>query len=601
MRGTIFVCRMDFRKTSISLLIPLLIAIFLALPTPAAALGSVDQSNVTTATGWNWINFHQPIGQSFTPTKNSLLGVDVGIDNVLVIDQHYNPGFGSPGVGWNWINFHTPIGQSFTPTMPILGGVNVGVFNDFILDQSNAPGFGDPGVGWNWVQAHQPIGQSFKPTYPRLWRVDLGLENPSAGPISLTLNIRQSTIAGPVLGSQVFTVPVTGPAFITVYFPPYPGVTLTPGSTYVLDLVGSGSDTVRWYIQNPGSYAGGTGITSGVPGGEYFFKTYGFGDTITMNIHSGSIGGPTVASRTLPIPPMDFPIMMNFNLTLPITVSPGSPYVIELQQSPRSVRFYLVNPGGYPGGTAITDGTVDASSDYFFETYGAGNALTVNIRSGSIGGPILTTVPVVLSLFTAQLVHVDLPSPVTTTPGNLYVIELQESVQSIRWYEVNPGGGYPGGTAITSGAIDAGGDYIFNTYGPQSTSLSVSFAPPTVDIGTHPAGTGSITATISPAAAGLPVSIYYGSSASGPWTLISTGPTDGSGKYVVTWAPPATGTYYFRADFTGSNTYAASTITSAPNSMVVVPEFPPVAVGLMIVLAIGIFEILHKRSKKQAV
>jgi hypothetical protein len=594
---------LDLRTLSSSLLILLLIVIFLALPSPATASGVVDQSYAPSTSNWNWINLHMPIGQSFTPTKNSLVGIDVGIDNVLVIDQSYNPGFA--GATWNWINPHEPIGQSFVPTMPILGGVDVGIQQLAQLDQSFDPGFGASGVGWNWVQAHQPIGQSFTPAFPRLWYVELGLDNPSAGPVSLTLNVRQGTISGPIVGTASLTVPVTGsnnPKFFSAVFLPFPGVPVTPGMTYVLDLVGSGSDTVQWYVQSGGTYPGGTAIEGGAPDSsqDYIFRTYGLGDNLSMKIHTGAISGPVLATRTLPIPPMDFPIMMNFNLTTPITVTPGTTYVIELQQSYQTVRWYLVSSGGYPPGTAITGGTPQSGSDYLFDTYGAGDSLTVNIRAGSIGGSVLATATGSVPLTSPTLVHVDFSS-MALTPGNLYVIELQESVQSMRWYIVDPGGAYVGGTAINSGVIDSSGDYVFNTYAassPTSTSLAVTFTPPTVDIGTHPPGSGIITATISPAVAGLPISIYFGTSTAGPWTLISTGPTDGSGQYTVPWTPPTTGTYYFRADFAGDSSYSPSTTTSTPSSMVVIPEFPPAAVGIILMLCIGLFE-LHWHSRKQ--
>lgn len=585
------------RKTILAASLILLAIVLLSIPRPAAAVGVVDQSYIPPTSGWKWIKGNMPIGQSFTPSTSSLLGVDVGLDNVLVTDQSYNPGFG--GAGYNYINSHTPIGQSFTPTMPLLGAVDVGILNDFVLDQSFDPGFG---VSWNYVQAHQPIGQSFTPVYPQLWRVDLGLENPSAAPVSLTLNIRQGTISGSIVGTQTFNVPVTGPSWRTVYFAPYPGVPLIPGDPYVLDLVGAGADTVRWYIQTSGgSYSGGNAITDGspAPGGDYLFKTYGFGNQIKMNIHSGGIGGAVIASKTLLILAMDFPIMMKFTLDAPVAVTPGLQYVIELQQSPESVRWYEITPGGsYPGGTAITDGSPDPGGDYLFNTYGAGTNLIVNIRGASIGGPVLGSGSVKVPVMASGLVHVDLPSPVSVTPGSPYVIELQQSdAQSMRWYLVEPGGGYPGGTAITNGAVEASGDYIFQTYaptGPAPTSLAIGFTPPTVDIGTAPPQTGSITATITPVVPGVPISIYYGPSPAGPWMLIVTGLTDGSGKFTVSWAPPANGTYYFRADFAGNGSYGPSTTTSNPNSMVVVPEFPFVA--LTLIFATGIFEILRHRT-----
>ena len=589
------------RKFVFAAFLFLLMAMVLSVPHPASAAGVVDQSYTPATTGWSWIKAHTPIGQSFTPTMSSLVGVDVGIENVLVTDQSYTPGFGG-GVGYNWINSHTPIGESFTPTMPVLGAVDVGIYNVEMLDQSFDPGFG---VGWNWVQAHQPMGQSFKATYPQLWRVDLGLENTGGSPVALTLNIRQGTIAGSIMGTQNFNVPVGGPAWISVYFTPYPGVTLTLGSTYVLDVVGGGASTVRWYIQTPGAtYPGGTAITDGGPdvGGDYLFKTYGFGDTVTMNIHSGTIGGTIVASKTLLIPPMDFPIMMKFTFDTPITVTPGSTYLIELQQTPESVRWYIVNPGGaYPGGTAVTDGLAEPNGDYLFDTYGAGNSLLVNVRAGSIGGSILGTATSTVPITAFTLFHVDFPSSIPFTPGSTYVLELQQNdAESMRWYLVNPGGAYPGGTSITDGTPDPNGDYLFQTYanaGPTPTSMSINFAPPTVNMSTSP-GTGTITATINPATPGLPISIYYSTNPAGPWTLITTGNTDGTGAYTATWTPPAPGTYYFRADFTGDASHMPSTAASNPNSMIVVPEFP--MIPLTLALTIGIFLILRalNRSKK---
>jgi hypothetical protein len=593
--------RVGSQKSLALLSIPLLIAVTLVQIHPVAALGVVDQSYNPGfgGAGWNWVNLQMPIGQSFAPTGSSLVGVDVGIENVLVMDQSYNLGFG--GAGWHWINAYTPIGQSFMPTMSLLGGVDVGIYNAVTLDQSFDPGFG---AGWNWVQAHQPIGQSFTPTYPRLWEVDLGLENPSAGSVSLTLNIRKGTISGPVVGSQIFTVPVTGPKFVSVYFTPYPGVTLTPGMTYVLDLVGSGPATVRWYTQIPGgTYPSGTAITDGSQqlNGDYLFKTNGFGDTITMNIRAGTVAGPIVGSSTLPIPPMDTPIMMYFNLTTPVPVTVGATYTIELQQSPQSVRWYFMSPGGYPGGAATNSGTLDLNSDYLFDTYGAGDSLTINIREGSIAGPILTTVTEMVPLTAPTLFHVDFPSAVPLTPGSPYVIELQQYVQSIRWYTIDPRGAYLGGTAINNGGIAPAGDYIFQTYaasGPTSTSLSISFTPSTIDIGTSPPGEGNITATITPTVSGFQIFIFFSNLSLGPWTFIGSGTTDASGNYTVTWLPSATGTYFVRADFMGDSSYAASTVTSSPSSIVVVPEFPPTAASMLVVFAIVVFEMLLRGSIK---
>ena len=575
-----------------------LMVIVLWGPRPASAAGVIDQSYTPNPTGYSWIKSHMPIGQLFRPTKSSLLGVDVGIENVLVADQSNAPGFG--GAGYSWINTHSPIGESFTPTLPILGAVDVGIYNAETLDQSFNPGFG--GVGWNWVQAHQSIGQSFTPIYPQLWRVDLGLDLPIGSSITLTLNIRQDTITGGIIGSQNFTVPVGGPAWVPVYFTPYPGVSLTPGNTYVLDLVGSGVASVRWYQQAPATYSGGNAITDGSPQptADYLFKTYGFGNSITMNIHSGTIGAAVVASKTLPIPLMDFPIMMKFTLDTPIMVTIGSSYVIELQQTPESVRWYVVDPAGaYPGGTAITDGSADPNGDYLFNTYGAGTSLTVNVRGGSIGGSILGSVTGTVPVTIPTLFHVDFPAPIAVTPGDPFVIELQQNdAQSMRWDLVNPGG-YANGTAITDDVPNPSVDYLFQTYtkaGPTATSVSIDFAPPTVNIATSPPGAGTITATISPATPGLPISIYYATDPAGNWTLITTGNTDGAGKLTVNWTPPANGIYYFQATFAGDASHLASNVTSSPNSMTAVPEFPMITFTLA--LSIGLFKVVGVRLRK---
>ena len=191
------------------------------------------------------------------------------------------------------------------------------------------------------------------------------------------------------------------------------------------------------------------------------------------------------------------------------------------------------------------------------------------------------------------MIHVDFPGTIPLAPAGHYVIELNESVQSMHWFIVDPGGGYLGGSAITNGLPDPNGDYIFQTYttpGLTPTTLNISFTPATLNM-TAPPGTGTITVTLTPTVAGEPISLYYSTNSSGPWTTLVTGHTDPTGKYTVAWKPPQTGTYYFRADFAGDFNYAGSTTTTAPNSMVVVPEFPPTLVGLVAVLALAIVQI----------
>jgi hypothetical protein len=98
---------------SIGILCVLMLVALSFIPHSVSAEGVIDQSYNPEASKANVVNTHMPVGQSFTPSKRQLLGVDVGIDNVLVTDQSYNPEFNAPGVGYNWISYHSPIGQSF--------------------------------------------------------------------------------------------------------------------------------------------------------------------------------------------------------------------------------------------------------------------------------------------------------------------------------------------------------------------------------------------------------------------------------------------------------------------------------------------------------
>jgi hypothetical protein len=419
--------------------------------------------------------------------------------------------------------------------------------------------------------------------------------------------LKQGTIGGTIIAQQAFSLPgnVTSPDFVNVNFNPYPGIAVTPGSTYVLDLIVQGPNTVRWYDMTPAGYSGGTAITNGSPDTsvDYLFKTYGFGNTITMNILWNTVSSNiTLASKTQPIPAVDAPIIMRFNLTTPIAVTPGDPYVIELIQTPESAGWYIVSPtGGYSEGAAITNGKPNSHADYLFATYGASYALTVSIRSGTIGGPLIGSTVATIPLTAYALIHVDFPGTIPLAPGTQYVIELNETVQSMRWYIVQPAGAYLGGSAITNGVAIPNADYIFQTYAPAGltpTTLSISFAPTTLNM-TTPSGTGTITVTLTPSIAGEPIALYYTTNPAGNWTTITTGHTDPTGKFAVGWKPPQTGTYYFRADFTGDINYAGSTTTSAPNAMTVVPEFPQNLITLITALALSLVQITFIRKMKR--
>lgn len=251
----------------------------------------------------------------------------------------------------NWLT-----GQSFTGDIAALAAPNVGTFDEsLILDQSFDPG-GGPNVGWNWVQYHQPIGQSFTPTNPQLRRVDLGLENPSTASVSATLNVRQGTISGSMVGTQVFSVPVQGLAWVSVYFDPSPGVAVVPGMPYVLELVAAGPAALRWYIMTPGGYyAGGTAITDGVPdpNGDYFFKTFGLASGQQQSASTFSINRPatsatsqqTTQKTTASVAPNETNLQLPLILLLAFGVGVGS--AIAILNKRKRVKPAKSQAGGY--------------------------------------------------------------------------------------------------------------------------------------------------------------------------------------------------------------------------------------------------------------
>ncbi len=105
-------------------------------------------------------------------------------------------------------------------------------------------------------------------------------------------------------------------------------------------------------------------------------------------------------------------------------------------------------------------------------TVGIGRTLTVSIRSTSISGPVLASVTFTLPPGGPSFVHVDFGSPAAVTPATTYFLRVFDPAASagVRWYIINPGGGYPGGNAITSGISEPGGDYFFRTYGTAGPS-----------------------------------------------------------------------------------------------------------------------------------
>lgn len=118
----------------------------------------------------------------------------------------------------------------------------------------------------------------------------------------------------------------------------------------------------------------------------------------------------------------------------------------------------------------------------------------------------------------------------------------------------------------------------------KPTALSIAFEPELVDIA-GPSGTVKITVTMGPRTAGELIQLYVSKgSRNGLWTLVGEGFTD-RGQVVIFWTPTETGTYYFRAEFAGSDLFYPSSEISA-YSLTVVPEFSssryPFSLGIIL-------------------
>jgi len=122
-------------------------------------------------------------------------------------------------------------------------------------------------------------------------------------------------------------------------------------------------------------------------------------------------------------------------------------------------------------------------------------------------------------------------------------------------------------------------------------SLTIAFNPPVVDIGTSPPGTATITATITPNVAGKAVVLSYRKDPATSWTPIGSGTTDAAGQVPITWTPPETGTYYFRAEITEP----PLTATSDPASLIAIPEFPLWLAPMLLILSLATVTVLLRK------
>ena len=97
------------------------------------------------------------------------------------------------------------------------------------------------------------------------------------------------------------------------------------------------------------------------------------------------------------------------------------------------------------------------------------DTLTVNIRKGDITSAVLATKAQVVTDGFAGLLHFDLPSPLTVTPGDVYVLEVQASKATFGW--ITNDNDYSGGRAVKSGVASATSDFQFQTFTQVATPV----------------------------------------------------------------------------------------------------------------------------------
>ena len=133
-----------------------------------------------------------------------------------------------------------------------------------------------------------PLGQEFVPSRSPLLAVDVLIKcmNPTYGDDTLTVNIRESNIGGTILGSVSQLVAVFEGSGRWFHFDLPSPVSLTLGSSYVIELVATKA-TFGW-ARNEDSYPLGRGIFEGSPNVniDWTFRTYApspmVGGTVTQ-------------------------------------------------------------------------------------------------------------------------------------------------------------------------------------------------------------------------------------------------------------------------------------------------------------------------------
>jgi uncharacterized repeat protein (TIGR01451 family) len=173
------------------------------------------------------------------------------------------------------------------------------------------------------------------------------------------------------------------------------------------------------------------------------------------------------------------------------------------------------------------------------------DTITVNIRKGNIGNPVLATASqIVPESIDAGLMHFDFPSPLAVTPGETYVLEVQATKSTHAW-SGSKQDLYPRRQAIVYGRLAEeeegleGWDLYFQTYTVITPKPAPTPKPPTPTPTPKPTPTTfdlSITQTVSPNPVIVGQDLTYKA------TVINKGPDPATGV-TLTDTLPVTTTY----------------------------------------------------------
>jgi len=441
------------------------------------------------------------------------------VEAVGVVDQAWDPG---PAVGGNAVKYHSPIGQSFTPTLNNLVGVDVNILNEREQDAAEITYSGGDAIDY-----HSPIGQSFRPGYPLFTGFEVYLMNDATATRAVTMKLRSGTIGGSIIGSKTFSVSASSP-WAWIHVDMSSPIPVNPGSLYVIELVESVGG-VNWGVNLAGTYPEGNSIVMGVdkPAHDRMFKTFGISDSVTANIRSGAIGGPIVGTSTKSVSVQGF-TWTHIDFTQ-FSITPGSIYVLELVDTYGSLSWAWSSGAGYAGGTSFMMGT-PADGDCYFRTYGIPVAPDFQITSDpasisvSQGGSGSSTIKVQsLNGFSSAVtlswswlgtapsdVTVDLPTPVTPPADG-----IGQSTLTVTAEATATTGDYTVTVTGVSGALTHTVDVpvsISAAATATTTSATTTTTTPTTTATTTPTTTTTTSPTATPSPRGcLVATATYGS------------------------------------------------------------------------------------------